>query len=321
MDMDSALQTFIIESRELLQAMEAALLRIEHEAADSDAINAIFRAAHTIKGSAGLFGLDDIVAFTHVAESVLDRVRSNEVVLDNDLASLFLLSCDQISALVDHMADGNDKATPDLLQKSATLIDQLNVYLGVSAAAKTTAATPAVREPALENLGGHTVETDNWHISVRFGSDVLRNGMDPLSFIRYLKTMGEIVAVSTIADTLPAAATMDPESCYLGFEISFKSTADKAAIEGVFEFVRDDCQLHILPPRSRIFDYIELIRAMSGEELRLGEILVKCGTLTEQELQDGLNFQHTLSEQVAVPIGAILVDGGSVQPAVVEAAL
>src|SRR5690606_19112550 len=73
MNLDSALQTFIVEARELLQDMEAALLRLENEAADSETINAIFRAAHTIKGSAGLFGLDGVVAFTHVVESVRDR--------------------------------------------------------------------------------------------------------------------------------------------------------------------------------------------------------------------------------------------------------
>lgn len=320
MNLDSAIQTFIVESRELLQDMEAALLRVENEQADSDTINAIFRAAHTIKGSAGLFGLDDIVAFTHVAESVLDRVRGGEVELDSDLASLFLHSCDQISALVDHMAAGNTATSEALLNNSAALIERLNVYLG-EAPAPQKAAAPAVREQPVENLGGSLVETDNWHISVRFGPDVLRNGMDPLSFMRFLKTMGEIVAISTLADALPAADDMDPESCYLGFEVSFKSDADKAAIESVFEFVRDDCQLHILPPRSRIFEYIDLIRALPEEDMRLGEILVKCGTLSEQELRDGLDRQTAMQEDVAVPIGEILVDEGMVQPAVVEAAL
>ena len=73
--LDDALQTFIVESRELLQQMEEALLEMEHGTDDPDTLNAIFRAAHTIKGSAGLFGLDDIVAFTHNVESLLDRIR------------------------------------------------------------------------------------------------------------------------------------------------------------------------------------------------------------------------------------------------------
>jgi len=318
MNLDSALQTFLIESRELLQDMEAALLRIEHEAADSETINAIFRAAHTIKGSSGLFGLNDIVAFTHVVESVLDRIRSNELNLDSDLASLFLNSCDQISALVDEVAAGNEVTDPKLLRNSDALIAELNVYLGAGAVEHGSA--PAAEDES-DNRGGPTAAADHWHISLRFGQDVLRNGMDPLSFVRYLKTMGEIVAITTMTEALPEAAAMDPESCYLGFEIAFRSEAEKSAIEGVFEFVRDEAQIHILPPRSRIFDYIDMIRELPEQEMRLGEILVKCGTLTEHELQEGLSVQATLAEEVTLPIGEILVEGGVVQPAVVDAAL
>jgi two-component system, chemotaxis family, sensor kinase CheA len=322
MNLDSALQVFLIESRELLQDMESKLLEIENQPADTESINAIFRAAHTIKGSAGLFGLDSIVRFTHVAESVLDRVRGGEVVLDGDLASVFLESCDQISSLVDSVEAGNEAPGPDVEAKSDALITRLNAYLGIEAAPAPVANTPAVREAVVEHINaGPLAETDNWHISLRFGVDVLRNGMDPLAFLRYLKTLGEIVAITTLAENMPALEEMDAESCYLGFEIGFKSEADKAAIEGVFEFVREDARIHILPPRSRIADYVELIRALPEEEMKLGEILTYCGTLTAQELDDGLNAQADLADEVSVPLGAILVEGGSVQPAVVEAAL
>jgi two-component system chemotaxis sensor kinase CheA len=323
MNLDSALQVFLVESRELLQDMESKLLEIENQPADTESINAIFRAAHTIKGSAGLFGLDSIVRFTHVAESVLDRVRGGEVVLDADLATVFLESCDQISSLVDSVEAGNEAPGPDVEAKSDALIVRLNTYLGIDTPAPAVQANvPAVLEGVVEHIkAGPLAETDNWHISLRFGVDVLRNGMDPLAFLRYLKTLGEILAITTLTETMPELEAMDPESCYLGFEIGFKSEADKAAIEGVFEFVREDARIHILPPRSRIADYVELIRALPEEEMRLGEILTQCGTLTAQELSDGLSAQADLAEEVSVPLGAILVEGGSVQPAVVEAAL
>ncbi|MFZ3120725.1 MAG: Hpt domain-containing protein, partial [Variovorax sp.] len=67
MNMDEALQTFFVECRELLEDMDTALLGVLQEEDPSDSVNAIFRAAHTIKGSAGLFGLDFIVEFAHVA--------------------------------------------------------------------------------------------------------------------------------------------------------------------------------------------------------------------------------------------------------------
>jgi len=95
MNLDQALQTFITESRELLADMEHALLNIDlsQDLGDQgEAINAIFRAAHTIKGSAGLFSLDHMVAFTHVVESLLDAVRDGRAVIDDDMVAL-LLAC------------------------------------------------------------------------------------------------------------------------------------------------------------------------------------------------------------------------------------
>jgi two-component system chemotaxis sensor kinase CheA len=320
MNLDAALQTFLIESRELLEDMEAKLLLSEAELADLDNINAIFRAAHTIKGSAGLFGLDGVVAFTHVVESVLDKVRDGAVQINSELGDLFLQSCDQISALVENVASGNDAPDAALDQKGQGLIEQLNVYLGVApqvAAAPVAAASAAVDEEP----SGVVADTDNWHISLRFGTDVFRNGMDPMAFLRYLKTLGEIVSVTTIADALPALDAIDAESCYLGFEINFKSDADKAAIEGVFEFVREDARITILPPRSSIVDYVELIRALPEEEMRLGEILLQCGTLSAQELEYGLTAQAAIADQVTLPLGGILVESGAVQAAVVDAAV
>jgi len=169
-----------------------------------------------------------------------------------------------------------------------------------------------------QRIDGNSVNADHWHISVRFGPEVLKNGMDPLSFIRYLGTMGSITGIATLPDAIPAVEQMDPELCYLGFEIAFQSDADKAAIERVFEFVRDDCRLLILPPNSLISEYVSLLQQHQGEMSRLGDMLVKCGTLTVQELDAALNAQ---SDTPTKPIGTILVEQGSVQPEVVAAAL
>ncbi|HOI53224.1 MAG TPA: Hpt domain-containing protein, partial [Azonexus sp.] len=88
--MDDALNTFVAEGRELLEQMEESLLQIEQAPDDAGLINAIFRAAHTIKGSAGIFGIDYVVAFTHVAENVLDRVRAGNLTINSDLVALLL---------------------------------------------------------------------------------------------------------------------------------------------------------------------------------------------------------------------------------------
>ena len=322
MDLDDALELFIVECRELLEEMEAALLAIEGADDKSEMVNAIFRAAHTIKGSSGLFSLDPIVAFTHVVESLLDKVRAGKQDLSDKLVALLLACCDHMGALVEGVAAGDKHGNPELLGQGEPLVEQLHTYLDAS---KNEALSPiftrANDEKDTENvkrIHHDSVYADHWHISVRFGSDVLRNGMDPLSFIRYLGTMGQVTAIEAVTDGLPDAAQMDPELCYLGFEMALQTQVDKADIERVFEFVRDDCRLIILPPNSRISEYINLIEQQQGEAARLGDMLVRCGTLTAQELDMALNAQSDAPDK---QIGSILVEQGSVQPEVVEAAL
>ena len=100
MDLSQALATFLDESRELLAQMEEILLRAETAALPTDELHALFRCAHTIKGSAGLFGLDAVVHFTHAVESVLDRMRNGELELSDALINLLLESQDHIAGLV-----------------------------------------------------------------------------------------------------------------------------------------------------------------------------------------------------------------------------
>jgi two-component system, chemotaxis family, sensor kinase CheA len=327
MNLDDALQTFFVESRELLEDMENALLAVEQADQKEELVNAIFRAAHTIKGSSGLFGLDHIVAFTHVVESVLDQVRGAKLRIADQLVVLLLSCCDHIGALVEAVAQGQGQdqaqgqgsAAAALQLQGEPLLAQLRAYLAPPQAAM--AATLAVAQfgaDPIERIAGAGVDTDHWHISLRFGPDVLRNGMDPLSFIRYLETLGAIIGIATLPDAIPAAGAMDPETCYLGFEIAFQSRADKATIENAFEFVRDDCRVRILPPHSLISEYTRLIQELPEQPARLGDILIRCGTLTAQELDAALNVQ---SDTPAKPIGTILVEQRSVQPEVVAAAL
>lgn len=320
MNLDDALNTFIIEARELLEQMEEALLRIEQAPDDADTINAIFRAAHTIKGSSGLFGFDHVVAFTHVAESVLDMVRSSELRITSDLVAIFLGVCDHLGVLITHIAEGTDP-DDETRRTSDELVKKLRVYLGPPAQAGS--LTHAMEEHAgeVETQARDGVGTDSWHISLRFGPDVLRNGMDPLSFIRYLTTFGRIVHIATLVDAVPSLAELEPESNYLGFEINFHTDASKTTIEGAFDFVRDDAHIRILPPHSKISEYLRLIEDLPQEELRLGEILVCCGTLTRAELDSALSHQAAQLDELPHPIGEVLVEQKLVQPQVVAAAL
>jgi two-component system chemotaxis sensor kinase CheA len=326
MNLDQALQTFVSESQELLEDMENALLAVENAQEKDELVNAIFRAAHTIKGSSGLFGLDHIVAFTHVVENLLDKVRGGKLKIADQLVVLLLACCDHIGALVNRLAEGQRTPDAELQAQGEPLLAQLRSVLatlgknGAAEAAVAPARAVGAVEPEsgrVERIDGETAVADHWHLSVRFGPDVLKNGLDPLSFIRYLPKLGQITNILTLTGALPEAQAMDPETCYLGFEIALQSQATKEQIERVFEFVRDECQLHILPPHSLVSEYIALIH-QSGDMARLGEMLRQCGTLTAQELDRALNLQADSPQK---PIGTILVEQGAVYPEVVEAAL
>ncbi|ALD98951.1 chemotaxis protein CheA [Pseudomonas syringae] len=240
-NLDQAQQTFIVEARELLQAMEESLLQLESEPGDQDAIGAVFRAAHTIKGSAGLFGLTPIVSFTHIVEDVLDRLREGSVSVSAELIAVLLKSGDHMLELIDVVASRGEQLQPPALEREVALRQALQVFqapASAGAADSTSASVVSDDEQSAEVL---------WHISLRFGVDVFRNGMDPLSFLRYLNTLGQMVQVTTVTDSIPAVEAWDPESCHLGFEIDFRSAAGHAAINEVFDFVREDCAVEITP--------------------------------------------------------------------------
>lgn len=340
MDLSTARQAFIQEARELIDAMESALLEMESGGASADQLNAVFRAAHTIKGSAGLFALDSVVSFTHVMESVLERTRSGSVMLDGTRVSLLLRCGDYLNRLIDAV-DAGTEATDPAPETRAELEASLKVIL--AAKAGDAAATPgdamagfaapgeslvnvvapsAEGEVELDALGAE-VSNENWHLSLRFGPDVLRNGMDPLSFIQYLKGLGRIVFLHTTLESLPPIAEFDPESCYLGLEIDLLADVEKSTLESVFDFVREESRIRILPPRARIGEYIKLIESVPESCLRLGEILVAGGTLTQAELAEALRLQGQTAPAGLPPprLGEILVDEQLVQPQVVAAAL
>ena len=180
MNLDQALQTFIIESRELLADMETALLAVEQADDKTELVNAIFRAAHTIKGSAGLFGLDHIVAFTHVVESVLDRARDGKLQIIDGLVSLLLACGDHISTLIDAVAAGQTAKDNEVTLQGASMLSQLQTYLGAGNVAAIHPVALAEHDiDATERIGAKSSAVDHWHISLRFGQEVLRNGMDP----------------------------------------------------------------------------------------------------------------------------------------------
>jgi len=296
-DFSAALETYLLESRELLEQMEAALLTMESGIPTPELVNEVFRAAHTIKGSGGLFGLDDVVHFTHDAETTLDAVRNGQLVMDAPMITLFLECRDYIGALVE--AAVTDQVSAELLAAGEGLRTQLRGRLNQSEAEAEISRNEA------------------WHISFRCGPDLLRDGMDPLALLRYLGTLGNLVSVVTLTDKLPALAQMNPEHCYLGFEIDLNTQQGKEEIEDAFVFVHSTSEIRILPPKSKPEEWGELIRSMPDDGAKLGEILVRSGALTRAELTKALSLQVTMKD--SRPLGEILVEQGTHQEVVAAA--
>jgi len=318
--MDELKQVFLQESFEQLDALESLLLELENRPDDETTLNGIFRAAHTIKGAAGMVECAAVESFAHVVENVLDRLRNHEIAVSTKLAALMLGCTDHLRVLVANEAGVAQMAGEEIEAQGARLLMQLGEY----GPGGQVFASPKAVESGVERIPSSSSAQNCWHISVRFGPEVLRQGMDPENFLRFLETLGDIRHLETLADAMPAAAEMDPERCYLGFEITLESSADKQAIEDIFAFVRDECQLAILPPNSKVADYLDLIRNLPEDTLRLGEILVRVGALTADELAEGLRAQSAPvdePEPEARQIGEILVAQQVVQPELVVAAV
>ncbi|MCP4993968.1 MAG: chemotaxis protein CheA, partial [Gammaproteobacteria bacterium] len=235
------------------------------------------------------------------------------------------LDCkDHTATLVKQVLESDDESLSDELQEQG---DELLTQLTGN---RTDAGSDLVETGTEVETEGSSeaVPDDNWLISLKFKQDTLRNGLDPLSFIRYLGTLGNIVDIIVLLHDLKDASTMDAESCYLEFRIAFNSDADKATIEDIFEFVQDDCDIRILPPNSKQQHYIELLNELPEIELRqLGDILIEVGALTKSELEAGLDIQdeeipsESADNVERKPIGEILVERQAVDKGVVDEAL
>ncbi|WP_057830614.1 chemotaxis protein CheA [Colwellia sp. TT2012] len=325
MSLDDVLQTFYVEAQEHLESMENVLLKMDEGECDNEMLNDIFRSAHTIKGSAGIFGLDHIVSFTHIVENVLDRARDNKIKIDKDLIDVMFKCRDHMQSLVAVTLDEFNGQT-DLQKIDGDLLAALAPWASEESN-QTLAKTSTVT--ASKNDNKPTDEGDNnklWHISLRLSTDCLRNGMDPLSFIKFLSSLGEIKHIETIIDAFPDSAHFDAETLYLAYEIALQSDASLEEIENTFMFVQDDSNITILPPSAKIEDYLALIDKLPEENQRLGDILVNCGSLTKHSLEQALISQSKEStasgEQTEThKLGELLTEQHKVPEEVVSAAL
>jgi len=219
---------FFIESREGLDVMESGLLDMENGVPVSERIDAVFRAAHSIKGSAATFGFEEIAALTHVMETVLDELRAGKRALDANASDTLLASLDILRALL----AGTEHGTPVDQAAAEAMIARLNA---LSAAPKTDTTVPT---PVAAASG--------WQIEFIPAPSMFMRGNDPLRLLRELDTLGE-VQVQPRFDKLPALPELDPHLACLGWSLTVHGKIERSAIEEIFAWVMDDCELDIQP--------------------------------------------------------------------------
>ncbi len=225
-------KTFFEESLEGLDAMEAALLALGAGSTDSELVHTIFRAAHSIKGGAATFGFTDVAAFTHVAESLLEEVRSERRAVDAELIELLLRSVDALRAMLDRSGRGQPVADAESEALRAELV---RLVSGEAAVAEVVAPKAAA--------------VSGWDIGFVALPHLLQTGNDPLRVFRELQQLGRLEVVRAfIVDGAPSQlSTLDPTQCYLGWDLHLHGAIARADIDAVFDWLDGDCELAIKP--------------------------------------------------------------------------
>lgn len=234
-DMSQFLETFYDESFEGLEIMETELLALDVGEADNETINTIFRAAHSIKGGSGTFGLNAVADFTHVMETLLDEMRDGKREVTEEAVNLLLTTVDVLREMLTALRENSELDSERIKETH----DQLEKLLGSSSSETSTQESNTEASSAAQG----------WHISFHPHTNLFKTGNDPVRILRELESLGEL-EVKMDPAALPEFNNLDPEESFLGWELDLKGEVTREAIDEVFAWVEDECDLTITPLES-----------------------------------------------------------------------
>ncbi len=253
LEMDQFHEVYFAESFELLDAMEAALLRLSPGAADLETVNTIFRVAHSIKGGAGMFGFNEIASFTHTLETLLDELRSSRMAVTAPICDGLLHSVDVIRS----MLTAQQKNQPLDLTHSQALQDQFRQIVAEAAGDATGAgsvqspepAAPApppaaVPAPAAATRPAARSASPTWRIRFKALPSLLPRGIDPVRLFEDLAGLGELTVTADVS-AVPALEDIIPQDVCIRWELLLVSPMPRASIELIFDWAEGDCELSI----------------------------------------------------------------------------
>jgi len=233
---------FFEESFEGLDSMEAGLLEMSEGGTDLDTVNTIFRAAHSIKGGSGTFGLEPITSFTHIMEGLLDEMREGKREATPTIINVLLESVDVLRELMRAFQNDED---PDVSHME-DLQKQLAVIRDSGAAGSTETSQDEINAPDGDETDKKETTVEGWDISFHPHEGLLKTGNDPSLILRELGELGEIT-IKVNDSQIPPLLDMDPEACYLSWSIHLDGAIEQAQITEIFEWVEDDCDLELTP--------------------------------------------------------------------------
>ncbi len=297
---DTHREAFREEAHELLTELEAALLELEQTPAEENLIGRVFRAMHTIKGSGGMFGFDDIAAFTHGVETVYDLVRSGKIPVTKPLIDMTLAAGDEIRKMVETYDEGPHGQSTQAVSLTQSFRAILEEYQKPVSGVDKPAAPLAPKSPPA--VAGAVT----YRIRFQPVADIFVSGTNPILLLNELRALG-ICTVVAHREKIPALNEIDPEICYTCWNIIVTTDRGIDAIKDVFIFVEDSCELKI-----DVIDEEGQLDVDQGYK-KLGEILVERGDLTIDEIKQTLGAHKR--------IGEILIESGLVAAETVESAL
>ncbi|MDT3683889.1 MAG: chemotaxis protein CheA [Pseudorhodoplanes sp.] len=238
--------TFFEECSELLQELELGLTDMREERGTEDTVHALFRAVHSIKGGAGVFGFDNLIGFAHVLETVLDAVRRGDLDAGADVVDVLFNANDILSDLVTMARSGQ---TPEAGFGDDCRL-ALEKLIGKDGSEGDASGEMADFEgidfvPVRFDAEDDTPAGNTFAITFRPKQDLLKKANEPLFILRELRSRGELDLVAEIGN-LPPLTELEPDFPYIGWTGTLRTQASRAEIEEIFEFVAGDCELEIV---------------------------------------------------------------------------
>ncbi len=248
MSRNSIRDTVFEECEELLEALVEGLSSMEQDPDDMDVVNAVFRAVHSIKGGAGAFALDRLVSFAHTFETVMDKVRGQELKVNAELMHLFHRSGDQLADLVEA---ARDEREPNA-ESEAAILKELDSYLGEAdkddsfsfdAVTLEFDAAP-VEVEAPEEAEAEDGALRRFDIRFKPGPALYANGHEPLLLFDALAELGDLRVAADLSD-LPEFDAFDPNGAVISWTLQLETTEPETVLHEIFEFVESLCELDI----------------------------------------------------------------------------